>query len=94
MVVLSEVHYPAWKAYVDGKPVPLYVANHALRAVPVEAGTHQVELRYESRALRVGTIITFAFVTAAFTLLLAASWHRRKEIGRIITRARPVSASP
>ena len=37
LLVLSEVYYPAWKAYVDDLPVPLLAANHALRAVPVPA---------------------------------------------------------
>ncbi len=54
LLVLSEVYYPAWKAYVDGEPAPLYVADHALRAVPVPAGEHTVELRYESVSLRIG----------------------------------------
>jgi hypothetical protein len=45
--VFSEVMFPGWKAFVDGKPVPLFTANHAFRALWIAAGEHRVEFRYE-----------------------------------------------
>jgi hypothetical protein len=45
--VFSEVMFPGWKALVDGKPSTLFTANHAFRALWLEAGGHQVEFRYE-----------------------------------------------
>lgn len=76
LLVLSEVYYPAWKAYVDGEPVPIHRANHLLRAVPVPAGEHTVELRYESWTLRAGTAISATFATAILAVAVAA-WLRR-----------------
>jgi hypothetical protein len=58
LLVLSEIAYPAWTATVDGEPATLLVANHALRAVPVPAGTHTVELRFRSVALATGTALS------------------------------------
>jgi hypothetical protein len=75
LLVLSEVYYPAWKAYVDGEPVPLLRADHLLRAVPIPAGEHLVELRYESSALKAG---------AAISLIAYAAL-----VGLVVTRARP-----
>ena len=72
LLVLSEVYYPAWKAYVDGEPAPLYVADHALRAVRVPAGEHTVELRYESVSLRLG--IATSFLSYGLALAVAALW--------------------
>jgi hypothetical protein len=71
LLVLSEPYYPAWKAYVDGERVPLYRADYLLRAVPVPAGEHRVELRYESWTLRLGTAISLltGLVLAAVVLL-------------------------
>jgi hypothetical protein len=68
LLVLSEVYYPAWKAYVDGHPAPIYVTDHLLRSVPVPAGEHTVELRYESWTLRVGIAISVV-ACAALTAL-------------------------
>jgi hypothetical protein len=47
LVVFSEVIFPGWKAFIDGAPAPLLTANHALRAVFVPAGEHEVVFRYE-----------------------------------------------
>ncbi|MDP9473446.1 MAG: YfhO family protein, partial [Chloroflexota bacterium] len=58
LLVLSETVDPAWQAEVDGTPAPILTADHLLRAVPVPAGEHTVELRYESTTLKVGTAIS------------------------------------
>ena len=42
MLFFSEIYYPAWKAYLDGKPVKLYRAFTSLRAVEAPAGTHTI----------------------------------------------------
>jgi hypothetical protein len=78
LLVLSEVYYPAWKAYVDDRPVPLYVADHVLRAVPVPAGEHTVELRYESWSLRVGLAVSLIAYLALIALAVAKARRRWK----------------
>ncbi len=85
LLVLSEPYYPAWKAYVDGEPAPLYVADHALRAVPVPAGEHSVELRYESWTLRTGLAVSLAAYLALAVLVASAARRRRKGTGKTST---------
>jgi uncharacterized membrane protein YfhO len=72
LVMVSEIAYPAWNAYVDGKAVPLSTADHALRAIPIPAGAHTVELRYESTPLRIGLAISAASYVALIAILAAA----------------------
>ncbi|MBV9326340.1 MAG: hypothetical protein JO352_21455 [Chloroflexi bacterium] len=64
LVVTSEIAYPAWHATLDGRPVPVLVADGALRAVAVPPGEHTIEMRYQSTALNVGLGITL-FTAAA-----------------------------
>jgi hypothetical protein len=78
LLVLSEAYYPAWRAYVDGRPVPLYVADHVLRAVPVPAGEHTVELRYESWSLRVGLAVSLISYLVLIALAVAGTEGQRK----------------
>ncbi len=75
LLVLSEVYYPAWKAYVDGEPVPIRRADHLFRAVPVPAGEHDVELRYESSTLTAGIWISLLFSLALGVLLVLRLRH-------------------
>jgi hypothetical protein len=70
LVVLSEVYYPAWRAYVDGQAGPMYVADHVLRAIAVPAGEHDLEVRYESAALTAGLVISLAAGATLLGLLM------------------------
>jgi uncharacterized membrane protein YfhO len=77
LLVLSDGYYPAgWQAYVDGKPVRTYQANHAFRAVCVPAGAKTVEFKYTSKAYRNGWIISI--VTLLICLATVAIPERRR----------------
>lgn len=78
MLFLSEVHYPAWRAYVDGRPAKIYRAFTTLRAVEVPKGTHKVELRYESEAFATGRLITIASLILGIGALGFLSFRKEK----------------
>ncbi|HVL71733.1 MAG TPA: hypothetical protein VM434_07600 [Beijerinckiaceae bacterium] len=52
VIVLHDIHYPGWQAYVDGEHRPLLRANLLFRGVEVPAGAHKVEFRFEPLSLR------------------------------------------
>ena len=74
---------------VDGKPVELLRANYTFRAVPIPAGTHSVELRYEPESLRYGLLISIA--TA---ILMAGISGRRCTAGSSGGLAREEGGAP
>jgi hypothetical protein len=53
----SENYLPYWKARVDGRPTDLVRCDVAMRAIPVEAGEHSIEMRYSSRWYAVGAAL-------------------------------------
>jgi hypothetical protein len=59
-LVLSEVYYPGWRAYVDGRAEPVLRANYAFRAVYLEPGYHEVRLVFEPLSWKVGLGISVA----------------------------------
>ncbi|MGH2571937.1 MAG: YfhO family protein [Actinomycetota bacterium] len=67
-LVVADALQHGWHAELDGHPVPLLPADHALAAVAVPGGSHVVELRYRPEGLRLGLIVS----AAALLLLLAA----------------------
>jgi hypothetical protein len=42
LAVFSELYYPGWRAYLDGKEVPYGRVNYALRSLKIPAGSHEV----------------------------------------------------
>lgn len=76
LLVLTDTYAPGWEALLDGQPTPLYVANHAFRAVVVPAGAHQIEFVYEPLSFRVGAA-TSLLTTAALMLVPLISRSRR-----------------
>ena len=56
--MLTDLHYPGWKATVDGRDAPIERVNYLMRGVQVPAGTHRVEFTYEPTSYRVGWIVS------------------------------------
>jgi hypothetical protein len=57
---ISEVYYPGWKMFVDGKVSPLYRADLAWMAIPLTKGEHMVEMKPHSLDFSKAAWITFS----------------------------------
>ncbi len=58
LLVIAQSYYPAWHAYIDGQPTALWRANHAFQALEIPSGHHQIVLKYEDQAFRLGVILS------------------------------------
>jgi hypothetical protein len=47
LVVVSDLWDPGWRAWLNGTPVPVLRANHAVRGVVVPEGSSTLEFRYQ-----------------------------------------------
>lgn len=82
LLVLSEIYHPSWHAYVDGKPVETYETDRVLRGVPVPAGNHIVEMRYDQPSLRLGLLASAvtALIVALTVVVLGLHQHRSRAV--------------
>lgn len=57
-LIISEIYYPAWKAFVDGKEVTVEKYKNLICAVPIKIGHHTVEFKYVSHIYMISVIIS------------------------------------
>jgi hypothetical protein len=64
VLVVTESFDPGWRAWVDGRPAPVWRANAIFRGVAVEPGTHRVEMRYRPPSVAWGAAATVLGIAA------------------------------
>jgi Bacterial membrane protein YfhO len=70
ILVLSQIHYPGWRVYVDGKPAPLLRPDYALTGTMVAPGQHDIEFRFLPTTFMAGAIVSIvSLILAVFAYL-------------------------
>ncbi|GAB3828126.1 YfhO family protein [Hymenobacter jeollabukensis] len=71
LAVFSEIYYAdGWNAYLDGQQVPHLRADYVLRALPVRAGQHTIEFKFEPKEYRLGNIISMVSSVLLFLVII------------------------
>ncbi len=77
VLVLSEVWYPGWRAWVDDREVAVVRADYLFRGVQLPAGAHHVKLIYDPASFKIGVGLF------ALTVLVLAMLGLRIKIRRV-----------
>lgn len=73
LAVFSEIYYAkGWNAYIDGQKADYIRVNYILRALPIPAGEHQIDFRFEPAIYY--TTEKIAMASSGLILLLLASF--------------------
>ena len=70
LMVTSEVFYPGWNVYIDGKKASLLEVNYAYKGVIIPEGMHEVELVYQPPLWKVSVAIWGLTCCAAIIILI------------------------
>jgi hypothetical protein len=79
LLFASEVWYPAWRARLDGKEVPVLRTNFLFRGIEIPRGRHKVNFYYQSKAFGLGKMLSLISLVVCLILVfgfqrLPAKW--------------------
>jgi hypothetical protein len=80
ILVVSQMHYPGWKAVVDGRDAPLLRVDYALVGMALAPGVHEVRLVYRPASFRVGAALSGAALLVAISAFV---FGRRERAARV-----------
>lgn len=81
IAVFSEIYYPrGWTVTIDGKEVEMARANYILRALPVPAGSHTIEMTFKPRSIKITENIAYAGLILLFLGVIALLLQYRKNM--------------
>jgi len=81
-LVIGDVYYPGWKAYIDGKPTKIFLADYAFRGVVVPAGKHTVVFKFRPIYLYAGyamSLLVISFLSLCFLRLCIRKISKNKD---------------
>lgn len=81
VVVFSEIYYPGWQSFIDGKEVAHGRADYILRAMNVPVGKHTITFTFDPKSLHVTETIAFialGLLLAGALVILFLQWKKQK----------------
>ena len=70
LLVLADLFYPGWKAFVDGAETPIFRVNYVVRGVFLPKGQHAVEFRYDPMSFMIGIAVSCASLVLVLAFLI------------------------
>jgi hypothetical protein len=75
-LVLGDLFYPGWKAFIGDAEVPIYRANYLFRAVRLEPGSTEVRFEYHPVSFRRGVMLSAVTTLAILVACVWARWRK------------------
>lgn len=84
VAVFSEIYYDkGWNAYINGQKAPYVRADYLLRAMPLKAGSYEIEFRFEPTSYSLGnTIALISSILLIFSFLMVGflQWKKKSAV--------------
>lgn len=75
-LVLTDIFYPGWTAYIDGKATRIERANYAFRAIKLPAGEHNIEFSFEPLSFKAACVVLALFLIITAWCIRSRAFYR------------------
>ncbi|MEM8536106.1 MAG: YfhO family protein, partial [Chloroflexota bacterium] len=82
LLVMSEMYFPGWHAYINGEETPIYRTNYLFRGIVVPEGEHTITFEYRPNSLIIGGTLSMVAIIIMIGLLLI---RQRKALPKKVT---------
>lgn len=83
LMIYFDNYDPYWKAYVDGERTPIHRANFTFKAIPLKAGEHVVEWKFNPYPVKVAWLLFYlSFAAYAYFMWRAFRGKPRQAFSR------------
>ena len=70
VVVVSQMHYPGWRASADGLEIPVYPVDLALTGFIAPSGIHEIRLFFRPSSFSIGLALSIVSLVVTSGLLI------------------------
>ena len=78
VLVLSQMYYPGWQVFVDGRREQILQTDYALTGVVLKKGPHSITFLYRPASLKFGLAITLGTVFIVVTIIIVFQRRLRR----------------
>ena len=75
LLILSDLFYPGWHAYVNGEKTHIWRTNDVMRGIYLNEGSYEIEFSYKPLPLYIGCLISL--FTLLSYIIAFAIWNKK-----------------
>ena len=79
-MVLTDIYYPGWKAFIDETETKIYRADGLVRAIFIPEGQHTIEFVYQPESYYNGIIISLVSAIILISTLLFYKINQTRKV--------------
>lgn len=77
-LILSEIWYPGWKAYDNGREIKIQIADYIFRTIHLEKGSHKIIFTFESGSFKTGRNISLLSIIVIALIVIFGRIKNKK----------------
>jgi len=92
LLVVSDLYYPGWKAFVDESECPIFRADYLFRAVLIPPGKHVIKFSYQPLSFTLG-IVLFAITICGLLVFFVGRFRKRRSVDFLSPKQVPYASA-